>query len=81
MLPISAPRALKPPAVPAEMTKSGWKAPTATYVLSVAALVPTLSTENFSHLPLCARCTMIPPTLPENVLATAGDGNLNVHLH
>jgi hypothetical protein len=70
--PISAPRALKPPAVPALITRSGLKAWMARYAVSVPALVPTSATSNLLHLPLCARCTSRPPTLPENVRVEVG---------
>ena len=49
----------------------------ARYEVSVAALVPTRSTMNFSHLPLCARCTVTLPTVPEKVAVVVGVGILH----
>jgi hypothetical protein len=49
--PISAPRALKPPAVPALSTRSGLNALIARYVVNDAAFVPTLQTPYCSEGP------------------------------
>ncbi len=49
--PIAPPRFLKPPAVPALMSRSGLNACSARYAVSAAGTVPTWSTLWMTHLP------------------------------
>lgn len=66
MSPTLAPRAAKPPAVPALMMRSGDSSAMAAYVVSAAGTVPTAGTPCAVSVPLIATCTRAPPTSPEN---------------